>query len=195
MNTLRSRALLASAAALSGLLLSQVPAAAEPAASPAGSLDFDMQVQQKSNWCWAAAGTSIAVYHGTSVSQTRFCQLAHDESGSGCYNDQGNLGEVRWAFDQLGYSAPGNYLSNYLNFGSIQGQIDRDQPIETRILWSSGGGHMHAIYGYNLDSGGRQWVDWADPWGSNPRYNRSTYRNYVDNSEFSWTHTLTGIAR
>ncbi|WP_338078615.1 papain-like cysteine protease family protein [Amycolatopsis suaedae] len=189
MSTLRSRAAIAIGTVLGSMLLAQLPATAEPDAR----LDFTMQAQQKSNWCWAAAGTSIAVYHGTSVNQTRFCQLAHDESGRDCYNNQGHLGEVRYAFQRLGYSDPGNYLSNYLSYSAIRTQIDRRQPIETRILWSSGGGHMHAIYGYS-DSGG-QYVDWADPWGSNPRYNRSTYRNYISNNQFSWTHTLTGIAR
>ncbi|WP_231641344.1 papain-like cysteine protease family protein [Nocardia sp. NRRL S-836] len=193
MSTLRSRALAAAAVVAAGWLLVQPVAAAD--VSAAGRLNFTMQAQQQTQWCWAAAGTSIAVYHGTSVTQTRFCQLAHDESGTSCRNSQGDLGEVREAFADLGYSSPGNYLSGTIGFSSVQSQINLQQPIETRILWSSGGGHMHAVYGYEVDSANRQWVDWADPWGSNTRYNRSTYSSYRSNSSFTWTHTLTGINR
>ncbi|MGW6441727.1 papain-like cysteine protease family protein [Lentzea sp. NPDC055074] len=195
MSTLRSRALAAGAVVAASLLLGQPVATAAPDVSAAGRLSFTMQAQEQTQWCWAAAGTSIARYHGTSVTQTRFCQLAHNEPGSGCRNNQGNLGEVREAFRDLGYSSPGSYLSGTIGFSSIRDQIDRGQPIETRILWSSGGGHMHAVYGYDVDSAGRQWVDWGDPWGSNTRYNRSTYSGYRSNSTFSWTHTLTGIDR
>ncbi|HEX7301489.1 papain-like cysteine protease family protein [Lentzea sp.] len=195
MSTLRSRALAAVAVVAAGWLLVQPVATAAPDVSAAGRLAFTMQAQEQTQWCWAAAGTSIARYHGTSVTQTRFCQLAHDESGSGCRNNQGDLGEVREAFADLGYSSPGSYLSGTVTFASIRDQIDREQPIETRILWSSGGGHMHAVYGYEVDGNNVQWVNWGDPWGSNTRYNRSTYTSYRSNSTFRWTHTLTGINR
>src|SRR5437764_1464923 len=53
------------------------------------------------------------------------------------------------------------------------------------------GGHSHVLYGYDTS---RDWVYWGDP-GPAKRYNWSTYGYYTHNSSFTWTHTLTGIAR
>ena len=68
-----------------------------------------------------------------------------------------------------------------------QTEIDAKRPIETRIQWSSGGGHMHVIYGYDAD---RSQVAWGDPWKSTPRYNEGSHQTYVRGNKFSWTHSL-----
>ncbi|WP_026360836.1 papain-like cysteine protease family protein [Amycolatopsis nigrescens] len=183
----------AAAAALSLWLLFQAPASAESQLIPgAHRADISMQAQQKDQWCWAAAGNTIAAFHGSSVTQTKFCQLAHNESGSDCRNNQGTLADPQRAFGKLGFASPGNYLNGRVNYSTVQSQTGNDQPIETRIGWSSGGGHMHVLYGYDTS---KNWVYWGDPWPSSDRYNWATYSYYTSNGSFTWTHTLTGIAR
>ena len=173
-------------------------ASAAAAAAPGGSqhalaakqLDITMQAQQMSNWCWAAAGNTIATWMGENYDQNSFCNAAFGRGqGGSCPNDQATLGNVQNALDWMGVN-PGSYVSGWLNYGTVQREVNADRPVETRIQWSSGGGHMHVLYGYDTSS---SWVYWGDPWPSNSRYNWASHDWYVDNNEFSWTHSLYGI--
>ncbi|HVK24889.1 MAG TPA: papain-like cysteine protease family protein [Actinokineospora sp.] len=180
-------ALAATFVALLAWLVGQTPAVAATA-----SFSFTMQAQEKTNWCWAASGVSIAGHHGYSVSQNTFCALAKNRNTSyACPNDQADLAQVRNGFSKLGFPSPGSYIYNYLTYSAIQTQLNAERPIETRIGWKSGGGHMHVLYGYDS---AKSWVYWGDPWPDNYRYNWATYNYYVNNSSFAWTHTLTGIS-
>lgn len=184
------------AALAAGLLLCLVApatAGATMVAVPSSYQDYiTMQAQQKNQWCWAGSGNTIAEYHGVGLTQTRFCQLAHNESGQDCANLPGTLADPQRAFARLGFASPGTYLNSRVPYAAIQTQTASNRPIETRIGWRSGGGHMHVIYGYDTSG---DWVYWADPLPANSRYNWSTYGYYTQNSSFTWTHTLTGISR
>lgn len=207
----RSRRRWLSAAALTAAALTTLPGTTASAATPLTSpertatathsttaahaaapravnrLDISMQAQEKSNWCWAAAGNTIAAWYGRNYSQNQFCNAAFNrQQGTTCPNNQATLGNVQNAFDWMGINS-GSYVSGWLRYGTVQGEINANRPVETRIQWSSGGGHMHVIYGYDTD---RNWVYWGDPWGSNDRYNWGDFDYYVNGSSFSWTHSL-----
>ncbi|MFD7546523.1 papain-like cysteine protease family protein [Streptomyces sp. NPDC059578] len=150
-------------------------------------LDITMQAQQKSNWCWAAAGNTIAAWYGRSYSQNQFCNAAFGRSQSSqCPNSQATLGDVQTGLRWTGVN-PGSYINGWLRYPALQTEINANRPVETRIQWSSGGGHMHVLYGYD-DSG--SWVYWGDPWPSSQRYSWASHNWYVNNSTFSWTHSL-----
>ncbi|MGC0416298.1 papain-like cysteine protease family protein [Embleya sp. AB8] len=162
-------------------------AQAQPLALGAKKLNITMQAQQKTNWCWAGSGNTIATWYGRNYSQNQFCNAAFGRSqNSECPNSQANLGNVQNALDWAGINS-GSYVSGWLQYSTVQTEINADRPIETRIQWSSGGGHMHVIYGYDTS---QSWVYWGDPWPSNYRYNWGAHDWYVDNNEFSWTHSL-----
>ncbi|MFF2849282.1 papain-like cysteine protease family protein [Streptomyces sp. NPDC058001] len=150
-------------------------------------LDITMQAQQKTNWCWAAAGNTIAAWYGRGYSQNQFCNAAFGRAqGGDCPNSQANLANVQTGLNWAGVN-PGSYVTGWLRYPTVQSEINANRPIETRIQWSSGGGHMHVLYGYDdADS----WVYWGDPWPSNTRYNWASHAWYVDNNTFSWTHSL-----
>ncbi|MCS0604410.1 C39 family peptidase [Streptomyces sp. LP11] len=162
-------------------------------ASAAGTknvLNFTEQEQSKDNWCWAATGASIAAYKGHSVSQNSFCNAAFGRSqDSTCPNNQATLGNDQTAYRWLGMT-PGTYITGTVNYAKLQSEIDSDRPVQTRIGWSSGGGHMEVLYGYDTST---NYVYWGDPWPDDYRYNWATYSYYRDNSDFTWTHTLYGI--
>ncbi|MFI9064769.1 papain-like cysteine protease family protein [Streptomyces sp. NPDC053429] len=150
-------------------------------------LDITMQAQQKTNWCWAASGNTIATWFGRNYSQNQFCNAAFNrQQGTECPNNQATLGNVQTALRWAGISS-GSYVTGWLQYSTVQSEINADRPIETRIQWSNGGGHMHVLYGYDTAS---SWVYWGDPWPSNNRYNWAFHAWYVDNSTFSWTHSL-----
>ena len=181
----------AGAASLVAWLAIQTPASALPSA-PAGRHPIAMQAQQKSQWCWVASGNTIAAHHGMTITQNEFCRIAHDEQRRECADKPGTLGDVRHAFGKLGFSAPGNYVKGRIPFAAVQAQTGDGKPVQTRVGWASGGGHMHVLYGAEA---GRKWVAWGDPLPTGNRYNWSTYDFYSANKSFTWTHTLTGIRR
>ncbi len=201
----RSRRRWLSAAALTVAALTTLPGASASAAAPpahadatagaaapaaslaANRLDISMQAQEQSNWCWAGSGNTIAAWYGKNYSQNQFCNAAFNrQQGTSCPNNQATLGNVQNAFDWMGINS-GSYVTGYLRYSTVQSEINANRPIETRIQWSSGGGHMHVIYGFDPD---RNWVYWGDPWGSNSRYNWGDFDYYVNGSSFSWTHSL-----
>ncbi|MFJ4688710.1 papain-like cysteine protease family protein [Streptomyces sp. NPDC088789] len=150
-------------------------------------LNITMQAQLQTNWCWAAGGNTIAAYFGRNYSQNQFCNAAFNRSqNSQCPNNQATLGNVQTGLSWAGVR-PGSYINNWLRYPAVQTDIDQNRPIETRIQWSSGGGHMHVIYGYDTAN---SWVYWADPWPSSSRYNWGSHAWYVNNNSFSWTHSL-----
>ncbi|MFE0698654.1 papain-like cysteine protease family protein [Streptomyces sp. NPDC058872] len=150
-------------------------------------LNITMQAQQKSNWCWAASGNTIATWFGRGYSQNQFCNAAFNrQQGYDCPNWQATLGNVQTGLSWAGIY-PGSYVNGWLRYSTVQSEINANRPVETRIQWSSGGGHMHVIYGYDDADG---WVYWGDPWPSSNRYNWASHAWYVNNGSFSWTHSL-----
>ncbi|MFF2961433.1 papain-like cysteine protease family protein [Streptomyces sp. NPDC057963] len=150
-------------------------------------LNITMQAQQKTNWCWAASGNTIATWFGRSYSQNQFCNAAFGRAqGYECPNSQASLGNVQIGLQWAGINS-GSYVTGWLRYPTVQAEIAAGRPVETRIQWSSGGGHMHVLYGYD---DANSWVYWGDPWPSNNRYNWASHAWYVNNNEFSWTHSL-----
>ncbi|MCR6481584.1 hypothetical protein M8542_02030 [Amycolatopsis sp. OK19-0408] len=172
-------------------LVAPVTAGAAPGVPSTYHDQIVMQLQQKNQWCWAGSGATIAAFHGAAVSQTRFCQLARGETGQDCANLPGTLAGPQRAFAKLGFGSPGRYLDRPISYADVRQQTAAKRPVETRVGYRSGGGHAHVVYGYDNS---RDWVFWGDP-GPAKRYNWSTYGYYAHNPSFTWTHTLTGIAR
>ncbi|MEW2525035.1 papain-like cysteine protease family protein [Streptomyces sp. NPDC047071] len=161
--------------------------AAAPSALAAKRLNLTMQAQQKTNWCWAAAGNTIATFMGKNYSQNQFCNAAFNRSqNTECPNNQATLGNVQTALGWMGINR-GSYVNGWLRYDTVQAEINANRPVETRIQWSNGGGHMHTLYGYDTAN---SWVYWGDPWPSNDRYNWASHSWYIDNNTFSWTHSL-----
>ncbi|WP_433002418.1 papain-like cysteine protease family protein [Kribbella sp. CA-294648] len=179
--------LLPLAPAASAATIATAPAPATETVLASRYLNVTGQAQQKSNWCWAATGNSIAAYYGYNYSQNQFCNLALGYSmNATCPNNQATLGNDQRAFRAIGISA-GNYINGTLSFSGLVTEINANRPVMTRIGWKAGGGHMMDILGYDsADST----IEYYDPWGSSPRYNYSTYNWYRNNTQFTWTHSL-----
>ncbi|MEU1148573.1 papain-like cysteine protease family protein [Streptomyces sp. NPDC005863] len=158
-----------------------------PSVRAAKRLNITMQAQQKTNWCWAAGGNTIATFLGRTYSQNQFCNAAFGRNqNTECPNNQATLGNVQSGLRWAGINS-GSYVTGWLRYPTVQAEINAGRPVETRIQWSNGGGHMHVLYGYDDAS---SWVYWGDPWPSNDRYNWASHAWYVDNDTFSWTHSL-----
>ncbi|MFF3074989.1 papain-like cysteine protease family protein [Kitasatospora sp. NPDC057904] len=149
-------------------------------------LNFTQLVQEKSLWCWAASGLSIARFLGRdmNVSQSGFIgATALLPLGTlAVPNEIGFLRAVQLSWKNLGL-LPGTGDVGPLDFDSIKEEIDANRPIIAELAWATGGGHDVVIYGYDAD----ETVHYSDPWPASPRYQSRSYDEFVSNEEFRWT--------
>ena len=101
-----------------------------------------------------------------------------------------NIGSIL-AKSLFGEVEPATVAWIRVSFAAIRTETAANRPVATRVGWRSGGGHVQVVHGYDTSG---DWVFWSDP-GPAKRYNWSTYGFYAQNPAFTWTHTLTGIAR
>jgi hypothetical protein len=141
-------------------------------------LNFVMQGQQCTNWCWAAVAVSICRYYDPNCSWTQ-CSLVNAELNRTdcCLAPLCRAGcNIPWYLDRA-LSRTGNlrsWSSGAASFTEVDQEIDAVHPIGVRIGWNGGGGHFVAIYGYHS---GLSMVAVADPWG--PQYSDVVYSTLV----------------
>ena len=136
--------------------------AALTAPQPAGGnvLQFSMQGQQQSNWCWAATAASVSQYYGVNPVMTQ-CQIASKCLDMDCCitplppppppNWDGN---ITYALDvalRVSQHLAEGPTSDVLPFSSIMSEIDGGKPVCCHVSWDSDNGHFNAIVGYYND--------------------------------------------
>jgi hypothetical protein len=134
-------------------------------------LNFTMQHQQQTNWCWAATSVSVSAYFNPATTWTQ-CKLVNAEFGradcctngssTDCNRGVGSLGPYNSSSGPL--TKTGNLTSCSWAAGSkadIAREIIKGLPLCVGVYWSGGGGHALAIIGLNC---GLNMVAVADPW-------------------------------
>ncbi len=153
-------------------------------------LNFVMQGQECTNWCWAAVAVSICRYYNPNCNWTQ-CTLVNAELSRTdcCLNPLCKAGcNIAWFLDRA-LSRTGNlrlWSSGAASFTDVSNEIDSDHPIGVRIAWTGGGAHFVAIYGYHSSL---NMVAVADPWG--PQYSDVVYSTFVASYQGSgsWSET------
>jgi hypothetical protein len=116
------------------------------------ALRFDMQQQEKSNWCWAAVAASIARFFRPADTVTQ-CSIANGElrRNDCCGDCEGDRCNV-----------PGYMMSSLYRVGhfkkwlarqpprrqQIAQEVDGSRPLCARVVWQGGGSHYLTIVGY-----------------------------------------------
>ena len=140
--------------------LSASPAAAAPAGPPADGviLPFTMQVQQQTEWCWAATAASVSAFYNVAPVLSQ-CQIASECLGGMecCITPlppppppywEGNCSyALDAALNVVKHLAAGP-TGDILPFASIMNEINGRRPICCHIST----GHFNAIVGYHNDS-------------------------------------------
>jgi hypothetical protein len=152
-------------------------------------LNFQMQAQQQTNWCWAAVSTSVALFYDPSSTWTQ-CQVANGElgrtdcCGAGASGPCNVYGTLDTSLTRVGHFD--HIASGAASFQSVDDEIDAGRPMGLRVAWSGGGAHFLAIIGYLEDAPNYVAVD-------DPIYGKSdlTYDTLKTNYQGSgsWTHT------
>lgn len=112
-------------------------------------LNFNMEPQPQSNWCWAATSKSISVFYASFLNPWTQCKIASDELGlTCCTSPVPGPCNVPWYLDRA-LTRTQNFveLKGTMTWENVKAEIDKGLVVGTRIGWSGGGGHFMAIYG------------------------------------------------
>lgn len=152
-------------------------------------LDFTMEHQQQTNWCWAATSVSVARYYDPTTLWTQ-CQVANDQlsrtdccgtGASGPCNVYGFLGAALTTVGHFDHST-----GSASTQATIRTEVDAGRPLGMRTAWSGGGAHFLCVIGYR---GGR----WNLVAVDDPIYGKSTMAYNTLKTAYqgtgSWTHS------
>jgi hypothetical protein len=151
-------------------------------------LDFAMQHQQQTNWCWAAVATSVALFYDPASTWTQ-CTVANTELGradccgagaSGACNVYGFLDTSLTTVGHLDH-----FTGSSSTFAAVQAEIDAGRPLCARTAWSGGGAHFLAIIGYRIL---QEMLAVDDPWYGKSDVSYATFGSSYQGSG-SWTHS------
>ncbi|HYV65480.1 MAG TPA: papain-like cysteine protease family protein [Myxococcales bacterium] len=122
-----------------------------PAVAPVAALPYPAELQQYSNWCWAAVGSCTdRFYRGTKIQcEVAGLQFPDDDccADAGPCNEPSRLDEVLDALRRLQ-----NWSEGYAAKADLQSEIGKKHVVAARIEWNGGGGHFIAMVGYDSPS-------------------------------------------
>ncbi|MET4455462.1 papain-like cysteine protease family protein [Bradyrhizobium sp. RT3b] len=143
------------------------------------ALDFHLEYQEKTNWCWAALALSVAKTYDPSTPYSQ-CEIANGELDRVDCCNQGKddpcnvFGYLMSSLNRVDHFEKWNIrrpkkskrLAHQVRHeirAEIRSEIDNGRPICARIVWKGGGAHFISIYGYAADTEFDA-VAIADPW-------------------------------
>jgi len=157
-------------------------------------IDFSMQPQQQSNWCWAATATSMALFYDPASSWTQ-CSVADGVTGySDCCTTTGAGGHcnvpmaLEEALTKVGHLDHYNSeFDSLTTIAQIETEMTAARPLGIRF-WSEGGGaHFLCIRGHN-NVDGVNYVSVDDPIYGRSDVAYSTLKTTYHGTGL-WTHT------
>lgn len=152
-------------------------------------LNFNMQAQQQTNWCWAAVATSVALFYNPSSTWTQ-CTLVNAELGETtcCSNGGSAACNKPWYLDKAlqRVGQLDSWSSGAMSFANVRAEIDNSRPLGVRIGWSGGGGHFVVVDGYLNDAS--QQVAIEDPWYGASDMSYTAFSSSYQTSG-SWSHS------
>lgn len=153
-------------------------------------LNFTMQHQLQTEWCWAATSVSVSAYYDPQTGWTQ-CTMVNAEkelticceNGSSTECNQPNVLDAPLSrADVLDHKQQGS-----VGYDMIRQEIDAGRPLAWRIRWNGGGGHFAVIEGYQ--GFGDEWVAVDDPWFGAIDLPVSTLTGGMYQGTGSWSHT------
>jgi Papain-like cysteine protease AvrRpt2 len=152
-------------------------------------LNFQMQHQQQTNWCWAAVSTSVALYYDPTSAWTQ-CTVANGELGrSDCCGAGGSTscnvyGTLNTALTRVGHLDHMDVA--VASFQAVDDEIDAGRPLGIRVAWSGGGAHFLVVIGYF--EGDTNYVAVDDPIYGKSDLTYATLETAYQGSG-AWTHS------
>jgi len=155
------------------------------------ALPLVMQIQEKSQWCWAAVASSIKDFYATGAMAQ--CAIASAELGLACCPTASAAPgcNVPWYLDRalrrVGHLDRMTFTSE--SFATVQLEVNGGRPLCARIAWSGSGAHFVGLGGWSLDHIGTQYIDVHDPFYG---FTTATYTSFLTSYRApgdTWTHS------
>jgi hypothetical protein len=133
------------------------------------NLRFDIQKQEKSQWCWAAVASSICRFYQDDNAPTQ-CELANQFLGAGedcCRPDASDNCDIPFPVD-IALNSLGHMVQPALGavmFEDLNGEItDNQHPVVVRITFADlPTSHFVVVIGCATNENGDQVLKIADP--------------------------------
>jgi hypothetical protein len=126
---------------------------------------FKEQIQQQTEWCWAASTVSVTQFYDPATAWTQ-CQLVNQQFNSSacCVDGSSDACNQPWYADRA-LTATGHLAGSAgsLSISDLAGQIVASHPVSIAIYWNGGGGHNPVITGIDQDVAGGSTIDVQDP--------------------------------
>lgn len=149
-------------------------------------LDFTIQQQQQTHWCWAAVVSSILQYYNPAYpSQQEIVTRVLRIQGAGYsryFNSAGVIDKPLHIYRLLNKKVKGQVTLN-----NIVQQLTNHCPVGIRIGWQEGGGHFAVIYGCKTENG-HSTLYIADPLHGTILLSYTDFKKEYAHSGY-WTHT------
>ena len=157
------------------------------------ALDFEMQCQCHSNWCWAAVAASVAQFY-SSATAWKQCTIANEElHRNDCCERQCGAANVPFNVTNT-LASPLNRLGNFaalkfrrLTRAEVVDQLEAGRPLLARTVWIGGSAHFAAIVGYKpaVDT-----LAVRDPFFGSSVYEFDRFCSAYTSNVGRWTHTF-----
>ncbi|MFL6115778.1 MAG: papain-like cysteine protease family protein [Catenulispora sp.] len=130
-------------------------------------LNFVMQPQEQTMWCWDATTVSVTKYYepASTLTQGKLANTVFGRNdcivaaGQTSPCNQGNWPDV--PLQTVGHF--NQRQNNALTSVQIGAEMAKNAPVAVNIAWAGGGGHIVAVRGRSV-SGGVEHVSVGDPW-------------------------------
>jgi hypothetical protein len=171
-------------------LIEEAPSLILRRTAPWSRLEFAMQHQDETFWCWAATSVSVAHYYENASNWTQ-CRMVNEErrlttccrdgAAPGC-NVPNVLQSPLERVDVLDRWQRGS-----VSFDRIREEIDAGRPLAWRIQWPDGTGHFAVIEGYQ--SSNRRLLAVEDPWTGSVDVPFASLQSGRYRGNGKWTHS------
>ena len=160
--------------------------------APADTVNFQVQQQLQTQWCWAAVSASVAAYFDPATPWSQ-CQVASAEwNGAPCCAqgdswvcNQPNV--LNRPLDRVGHLR--QYAQSYMVPDAVAAEMRAGLPVPIRIGWRSGGGHFVAINGIEMTNLGVQLMVTDPIYGQSVILGDALLHNGYMSAGGSWTDT------
>lgn len=130
------------------------------------SINFAMQQQAQTGWCWAAVSSSVDAFYNPASTWTQ-CKIVNSERGltDCCTNGSSASCNQGWYLDKA-LTRVGHYArttGGTKTLLQIDTACDNKTPLCIGIRWASGGGHFLGLSGHYM-SNNVEYVTVRDPW-------------------------------
>lgn len=121
-----------------------------PATRIVTSPGYALAHQEKTNWCWAAVASNVALCHAARREQCNIAAACLPDCSDSCAEDACN----KPYYLELALKAVkryGAWQSGTLSQAEVMAQLDAGRPVGVRIAWPTvPDGHFVLIVGYGL---------------------------------------------